>query len=48
MVFREYPDEIKKLIAAYEPYMVGCHLENAPPEAVEALEKVKKWFDDQY
>ena len=22
-----FPEEIEKLIAIYEPYMVGCHLE---------------------
>lgn len=38
-----FPEEIEKLIAIYEPYMVGCHLENAPQEAVEAYDKVKKW-----
>ena len=43
MVLRDYPPEIKKLMKVYEPYIVGCHLENAPPEAVEALEKVKRW-----
>lgn len=43
MVLRDYPPEIKRLMKIYEPYVVGCHLENAPPEAVEALEKVKKW-----
>lgn len=38
-----FPEEIEKLIAIYEPYMVGCHLENALQEAVEAYDKVKKW-----
>lgn len=47
MVIREYPEEIKKLMKIYEPYMVGCHLEDAPPEAVEAFEKVKKWAWEQ-
>ena len=39
MVIREYPKEIKELMKIYEPYMVGCHLENAPPEAIEAFKK---------
>lgn len=43
----DYPDEIKELMKIYEPYMVGCHLENAPQEAVEAFEKVKKWVWEQ-
>ncbi|WP_182436961.1 hypothetical protein [Clostridium sp. OF09-36] len=47
MVINEYPEEIKKLMSIYEPYMVGCHLEDAPPEAVEALEKVKEWSWEQ-
>nr|DAO61215.1 MAG TPA: allergen-like protein [Caudoviricetes sp.] len=29
------------------PYVVGCHLEDAPPEAVEAFEKVKEWAWEQ-
>lgn len=47
MVIREYPKEIKELMKIYEPYMVGCHLENAPPEAIEAFKKVKKWSWEQ-
>ncbi len=47
MVIREYPEEIKELMKIYEPYMVGCHLEDAPSEAVEAFEKVKKWAWEQ-
>ncbi len=43
----DYPDEIKELMKIYEPYMVGCHLENAPQKAVEAFEKVKKWVWEQ-
>lgn len=44
MVLRDYPEEIKELRAIYEPYIVGWHLdENAPPEAIEALEQVRKW-----
>lgn len=43
----DYPDEIKELMKIYEPYMVGCHLENAPQEAVEAFEKVKRWVWEQ-
>lgn len=43
MVIREYPEEIKELIKIFEPYMVGCHFENAPKEAIEAAEKFKKW-----
>ena len=40
-------EEIQELKAIYEPYLVGCHLENAPQEAIEALEKVKKWSWEQ-
>lgn len=47
MVIREYPDDIKKLMDIYKPYIVGCHLENAPQEAVDAFEKVKKWSWEQ-
>ena len=47
MVISEYPKEIQELMAIYEPYLVGCHLENAPQEAIEALEKVKKWSWEQ-
>lgn len=43
----DYPEDIKKLMEIYEPYMVGCHLENATQEAVEAFEKVKKWAWEQ-
>jgi hypothetical protein len=25
----KYPEEIQKLIDIFEPFMVGCHLENA-------------------
>ena len=32
----KYPEEIQKLI---DPYMIGCHLENSPKEAIEAAEK---------
>ena len=42
-----YPEEIQKLIDTFEPYLVGCHLENAPQEAVDALEKFKKWAWEQ-
>ena len=28
----KYPEEIQKLIDIFEPYMVGCHLENAPKD----------------
>ena len=38
------PEEIQKLIDIYEPYAVGGRLaDNAPQEAIEALEKVKEW-----
>lgn len=45
---REIPDEIKKLRKIYEPYLVGCHLlKNAPKEAIDALEKERKWAWEQ-
>ena len=40
----KYPEEIQKLIDIFEPFMVGCHLENAPKEAAE---KFKKWAWEQ-
>ena len=43
----KYPEDIQKLIDIFEPYMVGCHLENAPKEAIEAAEKFKKWAWEQ-
>lgn len=46
-MLRELPKEIQELEKIYEPYIVGCHLENAPKEALEAFEKVKKWFIEQ-
>ena len=39
-----YPEEIKELMKVYKPFLVGCHLENATPEAEEAFEKVKEWI----
>lgn len=39
----DYPDEIIELQKIYEPFMVGCHLENPTPEAIEAFEKFKEW-----
>lgn len=47
MVIRKYPDEIQQLWDLIEPYMVGATLENAPPEAYEALEKIRKWAFEQ-
>lgn len=39
-----YPEEIQKLIDIYKPYAVGGRLaDDAPKEAIEALEKVKEW-----
>ena len=46
-MMKEEPEEIKKLRKIYEPYLVGCHLENAPQEAIDALEKVRKWDFEQ-
>lgn len=47
MVIREYPKEIKELIDTCEPYLVGCHLENAPPEVLKAEKELKEWFFSQ-
>ncbi len=42
-----YPEEIEQLKSIYKPYMDGCHLiEGAPKEAVEALDKFKKWLKE--
>lgn len=41
------PEEIRKLKRIFKPYMEGCHLrDDAPPEAIEALEKYDKWYDE--
>ena len=43
MVFRELPKELADLRKIYGPYMEKCHLrEDAPKEAIEALEKAKE------
>lgn len=43
-----YPEEIQKLIDIYKPYAVGGRLaDDAPKEAIEALEKVKEWSFEQ-
>ncbi len=50
MVIREYPEEIKKMMEVYEPYANRIDdgvLEDAPPKAIEAFEKVKKWAWEQ-
>ncbi len=50
MVIRAYPEEIKKLMEIYEPYVDRIHdgkLENAPEKVIEAFEKVKKWAWEQ-
>ncbi len=44
---RVIPEWITELEKIFEPYVVGCHLENAPPEAVEAFEKVNQWYWEQ-
>lgn len=48
LVIREYPKEIKELMDIYDPYVVDCELKDAPPEAVEAFEKVKEWSWEQW
>lgn len=50
MVIREYPEEIKKAMAIYEPYanrIEDGKLTNAPQKAIDAFEKVKKWSWEQ-
>ena len=50
MVIREYPEEIKKLMAIYKPYRNRIEngvLKDAPPKVIEAFEKVKKWAWEQ-
>ena len=43
MVFKKYPKELEELEKIYDPYMEKCHLrEDAPKEALEALEKAKE------
>ena len=43
-IFIDYPDEIKELMAIYEPFIVDHKLTNPTPEAQEAYDKVKEWF----
>jgi hypothetical protein len=48
MYLVEYPKEVQEWIDTYDPYMEGCHLiDDAPPEAIEAFEKFKKWAWEQ-
>lgn len=47
MVGLNIPDEIRKLEKIYEPYLVGCHFENAPQEAIDAFEKCNEWAWEQ-
>lgn len=45
-MFREYPEEIKKLMdlcAPYEDKIKDGELTDAPPEVIEAFKKTKKW-----
>lgn len=45
MKLREYPQWVIEAEKLYDPYIVGCHLsDDAPKEAKEAFEKVKKFF----
>lgn len=50
MVLRDYPQEIKRLMAAYKPYELDLfhgNTTNVPAEAVDAFEKVKQWAWEQ-
>lgn len=47
MFILEYPPEVQSWIDAFKPYYKNCSLVDAPPEAVEAFEKFKKWFSMQ-
>lgn len=50
MVIREYPEEIKKAMAIYEPYanrIEDGKLINVPQKVIDAFEKVKKWIWEQ-
>lgn len=50
MVIRQYPDDIKKMIDMYQPYaeyICDGELKEAPPEVIEAFNKVKKWIWEQ-
>ena len=40
-------EELLELEKIFRPFIVGCHLENPTPEAVEAFEKYKKWYWEQ-
>ena len=44
MVFKEYPKELVELEKIYKPYLKDLRLKkDAPKEAIEALEKAKKY-----
>ncbi len=40
----KFPAEFLEKEKVYMPYMVGCHLENAPPEAVQAHKENMEWI----
>ena len=42
-MFKDFPEEMEELLKFIEPYLELCHLrEDAPKEAFEALEKLRK------
>ncbi len=47
MLWQKMPEEYLEREKIYKPYMVGCHLENAPPEAIKAFEENKAWALNQ-
>lgn len=50
MHIREYPEDIKRDIKLYDPYRLNIKkgvLKDAPPEAIAAFERVKKWAWEQ-
>lgn len=50
MYYSKFPPEIQKLIDIYTPYeneIKDGELHDAPIEAIDAFNKVKKWFWEQ-
>lgn len=49
-MYVEYPEDIKKAMEIFKPYennIKDAELKDAPPEAIEAFYKFKKWAWEQ-
>ena len=47
MQIRNIPEEIVELEKIFMPFIHGCHLEGATPEAEEAFKKCIEWYRTQ-